>query len=260
VRKVALLIILLFPFVVFGQPSTTIYVAKKIITLDQGQPTATAVAVKEGRIYSVGSLSEMQQWMPADSYQINRDFANDTLVPGFIEAHSHFSQIAMFFSHTYLGYFDYPGFNNEKMPGSKTKELALKRLQEAGAKLTDPNQPLIAWGYDPIYLGGQEITADELDKISSSRPVFVLNASGHIAYVNNFLLNKAGYNSKTTLTGVVKDKNDKPTGTLKELAAILPVLALISAQAAPPEQLEKNFQQTADLARRAGLTTLTDLY
>jgi predicted amidohydrolase YtcJ len=182
------------------------------------------------------------------------------MVPGFIEAHSHFSQIALLFSHNYLGFYDYPGFEGKMMPGSKTKAIAFQHLQEAEKKLTDPNLPLIGWGYDPIFLEGQEFTAAELDKISTSRPIFVLNASGHIAYVNTYLLNKAGYNAQTNIPGVEKDKNQQPTGALKELSAMLPVFGIISANADTPAQMEKNFQLTSDLARRVGLTTLSDMY
>jgi len=109
----------------------------------------------------------MQQWMPADSYQINRDFANDTSCPGFIEGTFTFLSNCMFFSHTYLGYFDYPGFNNEKMPGSKNEGACLKGVCRRRAKIDDSNQLLIAWGYDPIYLGGQRLLLMKLDKISA---------------------------------------------------------------------------------------------
>ena len=41
----------------------TVFHAKRIITMDPGRPTADAVAVRDGRIVSVGSRASMQQWL-----------------------------------------------------------------------------------------------------------------------------------------------------------------------------------------------------
>jgi hypothetical protein len=67
----------------------TIFVARKIVTMDPGWPTATAVAVKDGRILSVGSLEDLQPWMKRFPYEIDRRFAKQVIYPGFVEAHGH---------------------------------------------------------------------------------------------------------------------------------------------------------------------------
>lgn len=46
-----------------GPGAITVFVAKKVVTMDPSQPVATAVAVRDGRILSVGSLDDMQPWL-----------------------------------------------------------------------------------------------------------------------------------------------------------------------------------------------------
>lgn len=59
----------------------TIYVAKKIMMMDSSQAQADAVAVKDHQIYAVGSLSSMKTWMKPGSYSVNRQYANDVIIP-----------------------------------------------------------------------------------------------------------------------------------------------------------------------------------
>ena len=67
----------------------TVFVAKKIVTMDPAIPNATAVAVADGRILSVGSLEDLKPWTDKYPTKINRDFANKVMYPGFVEPHAH---------------------------------------------------------------------------------------------------------------------------------------------------------------------------
>ncbi|MFT5158988.1 MAG: putative amidohydrolase YtcJ, partial [Paracoccaceae bacterium] len=51
---------------------TTIYRAKKIITMNPTNPTATHVAVREGKILGVGALSDLEPW---GDYTLDETFA-----------------------------------------------------------------------------------------------------------------------------------------------------------------------------------------
>ncbi len=237
----------------------TIFLAKQIITMDPVQPMATAVAVKEGKIYSVGSLKAMQTWMQPGSYTINKQFANDVITPGLIEAHSHLTMLAIFMAHPYVGYWDFPGFHGTLLPAVKTKKAVLARLSDADKAMKDPNAVLFAWGYDPIYFNNQALTANDLDAISKTRPIFVLNASEHIGYVNTVLLNRAGYNSATQIPGVEKGKNNQPNGVLKEMAAAGPVIMSFYKELFSAKSFKEALYGLADTAHRLGLTTFSDL-
>lgn len=242
-----------------NQTPITLFVAKKIITMDAFQPEASAVAVKDGRIYAIGSLEEMKTWLKPGSFQINTDFQEAIITPGFIEPHAHFSMLVGFLSHPYLGYFDFLGYNASVLPGLKSKQAVMQRLQQINSEMTDPNQILIAWGYDPIYFNNTDLTASDLDQISKTRPIFILNASGHIAYVNSVLLNRSGYSEQTTTPGVMKGSNGAPNGVLKEEAAIAPVLSAFLNQIFMPDLVKKGSYGVGSLANNVGITTITDL-
>lgn len=240
-------------------PPVTIYTAKKIITMDPEQPTATAVAIKDHRIYSVGTLKDMQSWMKPGTYSVNTSYANTIMTPGLIEAHAHWAMLVVFMSHPYVGYWDFPGLSGTTLPAAKSKAAVIAKLKQADRELKDPNQILFAWGYDPIYFNNQNLTATDLDSVSTTRPIFVLNASEHIGYVNTPILTKIGYNEKTTTPGVDKGKDGKPNGVLEEGAAMGPVLVSFFDQLFSQESFKTNLYKLADTAHRLGLTTVSEL-
>lgn len=240
-------------------PNTIIYTAKKVITMDRIQPEATAIAVQMGRIYSVGSLDEVKMGLKNGSYTINNTFANDIIIPGFIEAHAHLTMLAIFLSHPYIGYWDFPGLNGSVLPAQKTKAAVLNHLKEADKKLTNPNEVLFAWGFDPIYFNNTDLTATDLDQVSKTRPIFVLNASEHIAYVNSVLLKRVGYNAQTNIPGVIKGKDNEPTGVLKEMQAAGPVIMSIFKELFSLDSFKSGLYGLGDTAHRLGLTTFSDL-
>lgn len=259
-RKFALSLAMLFCSVTFAQTTPiTIYTAKKIITMDPFQPEATAVAVKDDRIYSIGSLADMKHWLKAGSYTVNTQFANNIITPGMIEAHDHWTLLIMLLAHPYLGYYDFLGYDAAVLPGVKSKADVIARLKQADKNMADPNAVLFGWGYDPIYFNNADLTKTDLDQVSTTRPIFVLNASDHIGYVNSVLLERAGYNASTTIPGVMKDVHGNPTGVLEESAAAGPVIAPLVGQLMNAEIVSKGIAGAAGLARRVGLTTVSDL-
>lgn len=67
----------------------TVFVAKKIITMTEAQPEATAVAVRNGIILEVGSLDSLKPWLEHDEYEIVEDYTEQVLMPGLIDPHLH---------------------------------------------------------------------------------------------------------------------------------------------------------------------------
>src|ERR1035441_7951928 len=64
-----------------------------IITMDENNPTAEAVAVKDGLVLAVGSKSDVLKTKGVATQII--DLGGRTMLPGFIDGHSHFFQAAM---------------------------------------------------------------------------------------------------------------------------------------------------------------------
>ena len=61
-----------------------VFTAGQIRTMDPGRPTATAVAVSEGRIVSIGSLESMQPWLRRVDHEIDDTYARHGAPPGYL--------------------------------------------------------------------------------------------------------------------------------------------------------------------------------
>jgi len=81
----------------------TVYTAKCSRTMDPGRPEATAIAVAGERIVSVGSLDSMKPWLDRFPRDIDDRFANDVLMPGFVDPHTHLRVSGIFMGLNYVG-------------------------------------------------------------------------------------------------------------------------------------------------------------
>jgi predicted amidohydrolase YtcJ len=233
---------------------TTIYTAKKIHTMNPSRPFGTAVAVREGRVLGVGEVEELLGWGEAT---IDNRFDQHVLLPGFVEGHCHAAEGALW-SYVYVGYFDRRDPAGKVWKAVRSIDDLVARLKEADAGSADRNVPLIAWGFDPIYFAGERLTAAHLDRVSETRPVFVLHASMHLATVNSALLKAEGISASTDVEGVQKDANGNPTGELQELHAMSLVKSCLGL-IVPHMASEEALRNLAREARNTGVTTFTEL-
>ena len=125
---------------------TTIYRARRILTMNPSRPEATHVAVRDGRILGVGTLDELKGW---GDYTLDERFADKVLMPGLVEGHSHTME-GTFWRYAYVGYFDRTDPDGRVWPGVGSIDAVVERLKEAGAKLADPKAPIAGWSLDPI--------------------------------------------------------------------------------------------------------------
>lgn len=209
-------------FVTPGQGSATqgqitIYPARIVHTMNPAVPTADAVAVLQNKTLGVGTLAELAQW---GDHRIDDRFADKVIMPGFIEAHSHVMAGGVW-RHTYVGFFDRRDPDGRVWDGCKNIAAVIARLREVEATLTDPEQVLLAWGFDPIYFEGEErLVARHLDQVSKTRPVFVHHASAHLATVNTALMEGEGIDDSVVTPGVARGPDGIPNGELQEPAAM----------------------------------------
>lgn len=235
--------------------TTVIFQAKKIITMNPMQPEATHVAVRDGRILGVGTVEELKTWGAA---RLDTRFADKVLMPGLVEGHSHLLDGGMW-NFVYTGFHDRRGPDGRLWPGVQSFEALIERLRKAAEQLTDPNQPLLAWGFDPIHFGTARMTVEHLDQVSATRPVVVLHASVHLLNVNSAMLRLAGIDSDTEIEGIARGTDGQPTGELQEMAAMFPVFAVIGNVFFDAAQTEDGIRNFGKLAQLAGVTTATDL-
>jgi len=234
----------------------TIYRARKIITMNPANPHATHVAVREGRILGAGSLDELKGW---GDYSLDERFADNVIMPGLVEGHSHAMEGSLW-RYTYCGYFDRMDPDGKVWPGMTSIDAVLARLAEANDAMDDETSPLPGWSLDPIYFDNERVNREQLDSISTTRPIGILHASGHIMNVNSKALELAGL-LKTGVNhpGVPLGKDGLPTGELKGPDVMTPVGIHVGFDRDMLAADERGLRDFAKLCVRSGVTTATDL-
>jgi predicted amidohydrolase YtcJ len=142
-----------------------------ILTMRREAPRAEALAIAGDRIIAVGESAAVRA-AAAGGEEV--DLAGACLLPGFIDAHHHFSEGALFTSWTNL---HWPAVS------SVSDILAAVRARAAG---TPAGQWVIGEGYDEARLReGRPPTLRELDEACPEHPVLLVQYSYHEAVVNS---------------------------------------------------------------------------
>lgn len=183
---------------------------------------ADVVATKAGKIVFVGSEADamVQGYLDANKVGSIVDLKGKTMLPGFVDGHSHFPG---------QGYVDLSWINLNSPPlGPMTSIDDI--LQEIKARTA--SLPAGTWiqgkGYDDSLLKEKRhITREELDQVSSDHPIYLMHSSGHMAVANSVALSMADQDELKKNEQVVKKPGtDEPTGLLLESAQTL-ISALI---------------------------------
>ena len=235
---------------------TTIYPARRILTMNPARPVASHVAVREGRILGAGTLDELEGW---GAYDLDDRFADKVLMPGFVEGHAH-AQEGSLWEKVYCGFFDRTDPHGRMWKGARSVDAVIDRLRAAEAKLPGPDTPLSGWQLDPIYMPGEDVTRVELDRVSQTRPVGVMHASGHILVVNTKALELAGLcRTGVNHPDIPLGPDGRPTGVLKGPDAMTPVSGHVGFERSLLDADETGLRNFAKLCVRTGTTTVTDL-
>ncbi|MCW5730983.1 MAG: amidohydrolase [Alphaproteobacteria bacterium] len=224
--------------------------------MNPARPLASHVAVRDGRILGTGSIEELAGW---GAHRLDRRFADKVLMPGLVEGHCHVSE-GVFWRSVYCGYFDRMDPDGRIWPGLKSIAAVLARLGEAEAALDDPDMPLSGWALDPIYFGSRRVDRHDLDRVSATRPIGVMHASGHILNVNSRALELAGFlRPGISHPGIPLGEDGLPSGELKGPDAMMAVGRHAGFDREAQASDEPGLRQFARLCVRKGVTTATDL-
>ena len=173
--------------------------------------TAEAVAVRNGRILAVGTREQVTKAAGLAARTI--DLKGRTLLPGFIDAHGHVTNVGQVASMAQLS----------APPVGQVNSIA--ELQAAlRAFPVHPGSPaLLGNGYDDSRLAERRHpTRQDLDAVSSTKPILIIHASGHFAAMNSAMLAMVGLTADTSNPpgGVIRREADgkTPNGVLEENA------------------------------------------
>ena len=197
----------------------SIYTNGTIITVDADESIAEAVAVKDGKILTVGS-AEVVMATRGENTQVV-DLEGKTMTPGFIDAHGHLKNVG----------FQALSANLLPPPDADVDSLAVlqEKLGQWGeGELSAKLGWIVGFGYDDSQLAEKRHpNRDDLDAVSSEKPVFIIHQSGHLYVANSELLEMAGITAETDDPdgGVIQRRpgSREPNGVLEE-TALTPVL------------------------------------
>ena len=220
------------------QVADVIYTGGDIVTINDSQPTAEALAVEDGKIIAVGTKPDVLKHKGNTTEMV--DLGGKTLMPGFFDAHSHLLQLTMWAISADL----YPPPMGTIDSMEKLKAALLDYKAEKKLK---PGQWIIGLNYDDTLLSEKRHpTRDDLDQVTTENPIFILHISGHLASANSKALEIAGITAETEdpVGGrfIRRPGSKEPTGVMESNMAFLQVLAKVPTPSA--EQAAKYFIDT----------------
>jgi predicted amidohydrolase YtcJ len=195
-----------------------VYLNGKIITVDDDNPKATAVAIKDGKIIYVGDVRGSKPLTAESTRKI--DLQGKTMVPGFVDAHGHVVSAGI----------QAASANLLPVPDGQVNSFAqlvdtLKSWEdsETGAEFVDNTGWLVGFGFDDSQLEEQVFpTAQILEQVSVDKPMMIIHQSGHFGVFNRKALALAGITdcSKEVPGGSIRCEADgqTPNGVLEENA------------------------------------------
>jgi hypothetical protein len=209
-------------------------------TIDSRQPTATALAVRAGRIVAVGSEADALSALPEAPAL---DLEGQTVLPGLIDAHMHMEWYSV-------------GLQQVEAE-TATLEACLQRVQ-AKAQTTPRGEWITGYGWNQNSWGGDFPTAHDLDAVAPQHPVYLRAKSGHAGWANTLALKRAAITAHTAEPPggeIERDVDGQPTGILLETA-----MALVGDLIPPPSEvaLADLMRSAQSNAWRFGLTGLHD--
>ncbi|WP_057939549.1 amidohydrolase [Algoriphagus resistens] len=236
-----------------AEPADLIFTNGIIYTVNVSQPSAEAVALKNGMILAVGSIEEIEKHKSENTEVI--DLQGNTMTPGIIESHAHLMGI---------------GYNKLELDLMyvKTYDELVEKVADAVAKakpgdwITGRGWHQDKWVEKPAKMVKGFQTNDLLNSVSPDNPVYLSHASGHAAFANEKALEMAGIsNLKGERPGqveggeIILDELGNPTGILSEKAAGL-VARLIPAET--PERAEQALTLALQELNEKGITSFHD--
>jgi predicted amidohydrolase YtcJ len=194
-------------------PADLVVTNGRIVTMEDRQPEAEAIAIKGDRIAAVGSSAEIRKYVGPSTKVI--DVTGQLVIPGFVEGHGHFTCVG-------------EAQLNLNLMNARSWDEIVAMVADA-VKTAKPGQWIRGRGWhqekwtsppSPNVEGFP--THPSLDRVSPDNPVVLTHASGHATFVNGKAMQVSGLTRKTPNPDggeVLKDASGDPTGLLREKAS-----------------------------------------
>jgi predicted amidohydrolase YtcJ len=229
----------------FAQTADLVFINGNIITVDEQQPRAEALAVQGERILAVGSNAEIDRLTHSATRIVN--LRGKTVVPGLIDGHLHFAGLGADRGQS----LDLGEARSAESAANQVRRLA-QRL-ESGEWITGSGWHIGNWSSEAWP------TKHLLDQAAPNNPVFLGGMHSHASWANSLALDAAGITGSTPdpLGGkIMHDRNGEPTGVLIENAQAL-IRGIVPAAAREP--LTERIKKSVRLALSYGFTGAHDM-
>jgi len=227
----------------------TIYVGGDIVTVNDQQPSAEALAVKAGKIVAVGSRAEVEKAHKGAGTQVV-DLGGKALLPAFLDPHSHYVSSLTVANQVNV-------YAPPAGPGKDAASIVAELVKFRDTNKIAKGEVIQAYGYDEnVMPKGQLLNRDDLDKALPDNPVLVGHVSMHGAVLNSAAMKKWGISAKTKTPpgGIIvrKPGTQEPWGLIME-TAYLPIFASLPQ---PTTAQEVEWSKAGQLQyARHGITT-----
>lgn len=231
------------------EPADLVLRDGKIVTVDDTNPEAQALAVRGDEIIAIGTNDEVAAYIGEMTQVIELD--GQLAIPGFIEGHGHFL-----------------GVGNAQM---QLRLMDTQNWEEvvsmvaAAVEQAQPGQLIRGRGWhqekwDPLPEPNVEgfPLHDRLSEVSPDNPVLLTHASGHATFANARAMEMSGITRDTPNPDggeILRDSRNNPIGVFRETASRL--LNAASADAAPPDPRRQAELAVAE-ALSKGVTSFQD--
>jgi len=211
----------------------------KIYTIDSSFNQVEAMAIAGGKIIATGTTESILKQFESDSII---DARGNTIFPGFIDAHCHFT-----------------GFANDSWKCNLVGTTSFKDVIDSVLSYSKsaPMHWIYGTGWDQNDWEEKSFPDKKtLDSLFPDRPVFLKRIDGHAALANQKALDIAGVNKTSVMTGGSFEKNQgKLTGLLVDNA-----MSLVenNIPTIPDSLSKKYFCQLQQLCFAVGLTSVHD--
>ena len=218
----------------------TLYTGGKILTMSEPL-YARALVEENGVVQAVGS-QEALELQSDDCRKV--DLNGGTLLPAFIDPHSHFSQMAS-------------ACLQVSLEGAVDVGEMKRRIQAFLQRQPESGGWISARDYDDTLPGGRRLTLEELDFLAPDHPLVIQHKSGHMGLMNTLALKELGITPETPAPegGKIQVQEGKLTGYLEE-NAFFHYLKKLPPPA--PEQMLRAFGQAQEQYASFGIATVQD--
>ncbi|MDE2452933.1 MAG: amidohydrolase [Burkholderiales bacterium] len=234
-------------------PALTIFTARRIHTMDESLPVATAVAVSEGRIVAVGSLEDMAPWREGRAVTVDDRFARHVLLPGLIDNHIHPFLGALLMPTEHIAPEAWRQADGSMRPAARTPEDYRRLLHERVAAHADRSKLVVSFGYQQSLHG--KVGRPELDAWFPDRPVLLMQRSFHEHILNTRAL---------TLLGITREVvGEHPQVNWEQGHFIETGIKIVLQRLMPlvmnPQWYGRGLEMMTQLMHQGGITTAADM-